>query len=672
MRIKSLLPLLVVSLLLVSTLLSPPARTQQRGLGTGAAQPAGAGSYYALVIGNNAYTALPRLKTAEADAREVAALLKEFYGFETKLLLNATRGQIIGALNAYRRELGPEANLLIYYAGHGFNDKEEDKAYWLPVDAVRDDTSNWIIADEITTRIKVVPAKHVLVVADSCYSGTLTRGLGEALPPPNAREQFLGRMAAGRSRTLMASGGDEPVADGGGGNHSVFANALLRGLREIDKDKFTAAELFRYHVEEPVAGRANQTPEYNPLRNSGHESGDFIFIRIKTDGKKVEVTVKTPAGPSVPAFDPAAIELSFWESIKNSTDAEDFKEYLAQYPQGRFAGLARNNIRRLEAAKSAAPPATDSAPASNKGANPSTPNTTGAGRPATVTARVGSPVPASMLRSFDYLTLTLDNAGTLKARNTKSATYYAEDLGGGIGLEMVEIPGGTFMMGSPESEAGRSKDEGPQHQVSVPGFYMGKYEVTQAQYQAVMGANPSHFKGGNLPVEQVSWNDAVEFCKRLSQKTGREYRLPSEAEWEYAARANTTTPFAFGETVTPELVNYNGEHPYGNAAMGTNRRKTMDAGSSGAANGFGLFDMHGNVWEWCLDHWHENYGGLVSNAPTDGSAWLSGGDSNLWVLRGGSWLNVANGCRSAYRNGNEPGERNNYYGFRVVASARAL
>ncbi len=180
MRIKFLLPSLVVSLLIVSTLLSPSARTQQRGLGTGAAQPAGVGRYYALVIGNNAYTSLPRLKTAEADARGVAALLKEFYGFETKLLLNATRGQIVSALSSYRRELGPDANLLIYYAGHGFNDKEADKAYWLPVDATRDDTSNWIIADEITTGIRVIPAKHVLIVADSCYSGTLTRGIGES------------------------------------------------------------------------------------------------------------------------------------------------------------------------------------------------------------------------------------------------------------------------------------------------------------------------------------------------------------------------------------------------------------------------------------------------------------------------------------------------------------
>jgi hypothetical protein len=324
------------------------------------------GGYYALVIGNNDYASLPKLKTAKADASEVERLLRESYGFRTKLLLNATRQQIVSALFSYRQTLGPDANLLVYYAGHGINDKDADKSYWLPVDAARDDDSNWISADDITTRIRAIPARHVLVISDSCYSGTLTRGLGESLPPPNAREQFLQRMAAGRSRTLMASGGDEPVADSGSGGHSVFAAALLRGLREMDKGKFTAAELFRLYVQEPVAGRAQQMPEYNPLRNSGHESGDFVFVKIKTDGKNVEVTVNAPPPASV---DPAAIELSFWESIKASTDAEDFKAYLDSYPSGRFAALARNNIRRLEAAKSAPPPTgktpTDSLPAGN-------------------------------------------------------------------------------------------------------------------------------------------------------------------------------------------------------------------------------------------------------------------------------------------------------------------
>jgi len=623
MKMRFLLSLLMVSLLMSTALLPSTASMQQRGLGVGAQGEANAGRYYALVIGNNAYTGLERLKTAETDAREVAALLKDAYGFETKLLLNATRQQIISALYSYRRELTPDANLLIYYAGHGVNDKDADKAYWLPVDATLDDNSNWIIADEITTALKVIPAKHVLVVSDSCYSGTLTRGIRDALPRPAEREQFLRKMAAKRSRTLMASGGDEPVADGGGGGrHSVFANALLRGLREMDKGQFTAEELFRYHVKEAVAGRAQQTPEYNPLRNSGHDNGDFIFVKVKTDGKNAEVTVKSPASPpAAAAFDPAAIELSFWESIKASTDAEDFKAYLESYPAGRFAALARNNMRRLEAAAKAA--------ASNSAANtsaPMTPPASNTTRPTTTSAR-----PQQMVNR--------------------------------AGMELVWIPAGSFMMGS---ENGGS-DEKPVHWVTISeGFYMGKYEVTQAQWQTVMGNNPSNFKGHNLPVEQVSWDDAVSFLARLNaQGDGYTYRLPTEAEWEYACRAGTTTAFAFGDSLSSSQANFEGNYPYGGVAKDVYRKKTTPVGSF-QPNAFGLFDMHGNVWEWCLDWYHNSYAG----APTDGSAWLSGGVQKYRVLRGGSLYSNAAFLRSAFRVSIAPFNRSHDIGFRVVAVAQ--
>ncbi|HEX8069559.1 MAG TPA: caspase family protein [Pyrinomonadaceae bacterium] len=325
-------------------------RAQDRGLTAGGASaPQVAARFYALVIGNNNYASLPKLKTAGADARAVEKLLREEYGFQTKLLVDATRTQIVSALSAYRRELSPDASLLVYYAGHGYNDRETDKAYWLPVDAERDDQANWLIADEITTGIKAIPAKHVLVVADSCYSGTLTRGLGDMQPRPAERAQFLQRMAAGKSRTLIASGGNEPVADGGGGSHSVFAAALLKGLREIGRGQFTAGELYNNYVLEAVAGRAQQTPVYALLQNSGHESGDFVFVRVKVGDKTVEVTVNTPPAASA---DPAAVELSIWNAIQGSTDPEDFKDYLAKYPSGRFVSFAR---RRLAALTSAAP-----------------------------------------------------------------------------------------------------------------------------------------------------------------------------------------------------------------------------------------------------------------------------------------------------------------------------
>jgi formylglycine-generating enzyme required for sulfatase activity len=202
---------------------------------------------------------------------------------------------------------------------------------------------------------------------------------------------------------------------------------------------------------------------------------------------------------------------------------------------------------------------------------------------------------------------------------------------------------------------------------------MGKYPLTQKQYQAIMGYNPSDFKGDSStsltnqrPVEEVSWNDAVKFCQRLSQKTGKTYRLPSEAEWEYACRAGTTTPFYFGENITPDLVNYNGNYPYGSAPKGIYREQTTDVGSF-PPNAFGLYDMHGNVWEWCLDNRVDNY----NNAPTDGSAVTS--QSGRKVLRGGSWFGSPRGCRSAFRGDDDPEGSSHYQGFRlVVAGARTL
>jgi formylglycine-generating enzyme required for sulfatase activity len=249
--------------------------------------------------------------------------------------------------------------------------------------------------------------------------------------------------------------------------------------------------------------------------------------------------------------------------------------------------------------------------------------------------------------------------------NINPQSSFTEDLGKGVKLEMIAIPGGTFLMGSPENEAERLSYESPQHQVTVPSFFIGKYQLTQAQYQAIMGVNPSSFKGNNRPVENVSWDDAVTFCKKLNQKTGKNYRLPSEAEWEYACRAGTKTPFYFGDNITTDLVNYDGNYSYKSAAKGKYRQQTTDVGTF-PPNPFGLYDMHGNVWEWCEDDWHKNY----INAPTDGSAWNSRSGSHK-LLRGGSWHYVPADCRSAFRFNGFLDSDNNLIGFRVVCSGAA-
>ncbi|MFB2969510.1 SUMF1/EgtB/PvdO family nonheme iron enzyme [Aerosakkonema sp. BLCC-F183] len=275
---------------------------------------------------------------------------------------------------------------------------------------------------------------------------------------------------------------------------------------------------------------------------------------------------------------------------------------------------------------------------------------------------------ANFLPSFEFDAIAVNKLGQKISICRRVARYLLEDLGNGVFLEMVLIPSGSFLMGSLETEAERQSYESPQHKVKISSFCMGKYPVTQAQWKAVaalpqvnisLNPDPSCFKGANLPVEQVLWEEAVEFCARLSQKTGYTYRLPSEAEWEYACRAGTTTPFYFGETITPELVNYKQAETSTSEAESGFHDKTTPVGSF-PPNSFGLYDMHGNVFEWCADSWHDNYEG----APSDGSVWKSNDPKKL--LRGGSWAYYPRVCRSAFRFHHDARQRYPVIGFRVV------
>ena len=242
------------------------------------------GKYYALAIGINQYRLpMPGLKTAVADAQAIAKDLRDIYGFEVKLLLDgaATRVNILDAIMEYRNNLGPNDNLLIYYAGHGYSDKEAQKAYWLPVDADSSWSPNRISADDLTSGVRVQPARHVLIISDSCYSGDLSRD-ADVVPRSTERQayqRYLQRMLDSRSRTIMASGGDEPVADGGSGGHSVFAYELLQSLEQVDEQMFTAGDLFALHLKQRVGGNSEQQPRYDIIRASGHDEGDFVFVR---------------------------------------------------------------------------------------------------------------------------------------------------------------------------------------------------------------------------------------------------------------------------------------------------------------------------------------------------------------------------------------------------------
>ncbi|MFP4220358.1 MAG: SUMF1/EgtB/PvdO family nonheme iron enzyme [Phormidium sp.] len=316
------------------------------------------------------------------------------------------------------------------------------------------------------------------------------------------------------------------------------------------------------------------------------------------------------------------------------------------------------------------------------------------------------------LPSFTFETVRVNRQGQIIEKIPGQARYYPQDLGQGVQLDMVQLPGGRFLMGTEEAEIERLDkigpedlsmflakltlhSESPQHSVQVSPFLMGKTPVTQDQWRVVvtqvgkivrdLNPDPSEFKGGNRPVEKVSWYDAVEWCARLSKLTGQEYRLPSEAEWEYACRGGTTTPFAFGETITPDLANYYGNYSFGNAAKGQYRQETTPVASF-PPNGFGLYDCHGNVLEWCFDPFHKNYQG----APGDGRVWDENVNDNryqkplanlkvllkesgkTYVLRGGSWFSHPMYCRCALRSHYSRDNLYYYFGFRVCLVGAGL
>jgi formylglycine-generating enzyme required for sulfatase activity len=263
----------------------------------------------------------------------------------------------------------------------------------------------------------------------------------------------------------------------------------------------------------------------------------------------------------------------------------------------------------------------------------------------------------NIVKTFAFDVVTIDTQGQEVKREKHQAQYFEEDLGRNVTIDMVFIPGGKFIMGSPKEEGHEA--EIPQHEVTIKPFFMSKYPVTQAQWKAAnflptinchLKPNPSFFAGDNLPVESITWFEAREFCSRLTTKTGKSYRLPSEAEWEYACRADTQTPYYFGEILTKQLAN-------------AQTTKILPVGSF-YPNAFGLYDMHGCVYEWCADTWHGSY----NKAPKDGRAWVSSRNDKYRVLRGGSWLANLENCRCAYRHCNQPDIKKDAYGLRVVCT----
>ncbi len=546
-------------------------------------------SRVALVIGNAAYRNARKLDNPVNDARAMARALREcsfdVLGPNGEGYTNLDQRGMRAAIKEFGQKLQANPGVgLFYFAGHGV--EANDTNYLIPVEAAPNDETDlkyegFDIKDVLD---QFVGNRLNIVILDACRDNPFarsfkrTRGGGEGLKQVEAPTGTL---------IAYATAPHQTASDGTGVN-GLYTEQLLEAIRVKG---LTIEQVFkRVRVKVQERSKGTQIPWENSSLN-----GDFYFIPESRDS--AATGVNTNPGPVKPV-DSGAVEREAWETVKNSADLEDFREFLRNFPNGIYSGTARVKLRKLEAAA----------------VKPTPPKPTGTGKsPRQPVSKPTAPSPGTQIE-------------------------------GVAGIKWVYIPAGEFRMGWENGEP----DEKPVHRVLIKEpFWMGKYEVTQEQWESLMGTNPSSFTGcPQCPVENVSWDDCQEFIQRLNaQSDGVTYHLPTEAEWEYACRAGTTGDYA---------RNLDAMGWYDGNSGG----KTHPVGQK-QPNAWGLHDMHGNVWEWCSD-WYGAYpSGWVTNptGPTTGSR---------RVLRGGSWRFSEAACHSAYRGINPPGSRSNYLGFRLV------
>ncbi len=664
------------------------------------------GAYRALIIGIDDYKdpRIPDLKTAVNDARVMGEVLQKKYGFQVELMLNseATKAAMYQALRRLAGSAKPEDSLLIYYAGHGDLDRQYNDGWWIPVDAKAGDPVSYLDNVQVQKAMGNTKARHVLLISDSCYSGTLF-GRGRALPSVITDKYYLG-LYNEKSRWGMTSGNKTPVSDEGAEGHSIFAYQLLKELKKNEKPYMSTQELYT-RIAPIVGNNSEQTPLCSPIRNTGDQGGEFIFVassgatvsvpvpsrkttlsvtanvtgaKVLVDGRYVGETPLKDAAVAAGARR-LHVEASGYDAYERTIDVE----------QGRavslWVDLSRSGPRKARlyvetTPKEARVRILNIGPVFSQGME------LDPGRYQVEVSAEGHEKENRWveLSSGEDETLHIRLAPVVQATT-------GEKLTNSLGMEFVYIPPGSFLMGSPTTEADRRDDE-KQHRLTLSkGYYMQSKEVTVGQWrrfaresgyrtEAETGDGAYIYEGGkwakkagtywdnpafsqrdDYPVTCVSWNDAQEFIRWLNGKGEKTYRLPTEAEWEYGARAGTDTPFSFGRCLSTDQANYNGNYPYSGCSKGQYRQAPVAVGSF-SPNGWGLYDMHGNVWEWCQD-WKADY---FSGSVTD----PTGPDSGSYrVNRGGSWSSRARNCRSADRNRSAPGYRNNNLGFRLAFSS---
>ncbi|MEC4814550.1 MAG: SUMF1/EgtB/PvdO family nonheme iron enzyme [Scytonema sp. PMC 1069.18] len=691
------------------------------------------------------------IKDVEAMQRVLAN--PEMGGFavaDITVLKNPQRQDMAYAIEHLFANLQKEDLLLFYFSGHGIKD-ERGKLYLSTRSTHKQNgrliKSSAVAANFLHENINDSKSQRQVIILDCCFSGAIAQGLTVKDDGSVDIQTQLG----GKGRAILTSSTSTQYSfEQEGSELSIYTRYLVEGIEKgaADKDNdgwISVDELHEYASNKVQEAAPAMTPKFYPVEEgyrillakspkddpklkyrkevesrAKDNQGKFsVFARRLLDSKLEEWGLSADEATAIEdevlqpyrdyekkrnEYEQALIEAiaqkEYPFSKTTEKDLKDYQKYLGlrdediasieqrvlvsrkvEYERDRqeAENLQQQQANQQKQVESLKQPEKPKSPASQ----PKSPS-----------------VIQTQKFEFEFVTLTPtqkrsglfglfgESTAYETKRTRKQAKFFTEDLGG-ILLEMVAIPGGQFLMGSPENEQGRFNTESPQHIVTIQPFFIGKFPVTQAQWQAVaalpkvnidLNPEPSYFKGANRPVERVSWHHAIEFCTRLSNKTGKLYRLPSEAEWEYACRAGTTTPFHFGETIATDLANYRGTDwsyqgklymgNYGQGSKGVFREQTTEV-EKFSPNAFGLYDMHGNIWEWCQDTWHDSY----EDAPVDGTAWMSNNENDnplsLRLLRGGSWLINPDYCRSADRHWNTPDVDNYTVGFRVVCGGVA-
>lgn len=563
---------------------------------------------------------IPFTKT---EAEELAAELSANYGFTCELVNECKKEDITNYLVKWNNKIQPDDQVLFFFSMHGYYDPDGDRGYLIPSDGVADDLSNyfksWLSYDDLRTYLAPCKAAHILLALDACNSGSFGIRNPKNIPLRNAAENTLDCHTRVRTnlklktRQFISAAKKNDVAP----QRSNFAHEILATLRSgYDKDGLILFEDLAYRLHKL------KSPEPEDGTYKGHQDGgQFIFVRnnMCVEEAYSKDTTNLSGGP---------YDLDAWRTAKATNNESAFLEYLRNFPNGAFKDKANNALYIIRYQK----------------------NDEIAWE---IASEHDTPV------SYEkYLNEHPDGAYTLEARNRKKNLELSSD-------GMVYIRGGEYQMGCSSEQSDCDGDETPVHTVTVSDFYLGRYEVTQKLWKQIMGDNPSRFsKCDNCPVEKVSWDDVQIFLKKLNaQYPSMNYRLPTEAEWEYAAReGGNAVVFSNGEDrLNPAEINFDASEDYKKpySKVGEFREKTVPVGSLNSPNALGLYDMSGNVWEWCSD-WKGPYGQSPTSNP-------KGPDSGLLrVARGGSWYEFPKNCRVSSRGGGAPSDRTDDIGFRLA------